>query len=281
MMGSVAIAVESPPAHEAETSDTDEQHVHRIDLLNLSEGDAKKALSDFHGLVYQFAKMLHPRKHVLYWIDFEDLVAAGEIAVLEAVASFDPTRNVRQVTWVGHIVKRRMLEIVRRARGLSRTEQHTATRLHFIEKDKLDKHGNPYQVPTPEKVAGLEHSRRVEGVSLTMRFTDADGQDRTLDRLDGLDAAKQESLEDSLTRKQRLDWLKTAMRRLLTHGERQAVLAYWRDIPSLETAQAMGISRQRLAQLRENGVKKLVIGARKLGWSDYPQLKIVFDADEE
>lgn len=287
MHGAMAVPAEDAGLRqEVEVTSSDEESpIHRIDLLGVSDEDAAQALADFRRLVIQLAKNLHPKKHVVYWIDFEDLVAVGNAAIMEALASFDASKGVKKVTWVGHIVKRRMLEACRRARGFSRTAQATATRLHFVEQGKLDKHGQPYEPPTPEKVEELASARRFQGSSLQAPLYGEEALPTMLDRVEDVTETKtvwdEIEIEDVLTRKARVVWLRTAIRRILTPGERQAVLSFLQDESSPEAAMRMGISRQRLAQLRDNAFKKLALAARKMGWSEFPQLTLIFHHDED
>jgi RNA polymerase sigma factor (sigma-70 family) len=89
-----------------------------VDYLRAAKGPepaasaAKDVLAkSFHRLVLKGAESLHGMA------EFDDLVAAGMLGLAEAIARFDPRRRNGLAAYAKHLIKRRMLEVVRHKTG--------------------------------------------------------------------------------------------------------------------------------------------------------------------
>lgn len=268
-------------ASAAATVDPDEDStaeispIHRIPLTAISEDRAHKLLKEHAGMVHKFAQRFMPRGSVVYHFDIEDLITCGQIAILEAAASYDPSRGAQLGTWIGHLIKRRMLEMVRRARGQTRAQQLTAVRLYSLEyragvRKRAARAGKEAKfhrpdppTPKPREVSALQETLQWRSVSANAQISSEEDVTTTL--LDVLQGDPDDCDPEVIAeRHKRAQWLKQAMRRLLTPGQRQTLFAILQG-NNTDIINELGVSRQRILQLKRSAIQKLRRAALEMG----------------
>ena len=90
-----------------------------------SDAGAQPILARYEALVHQIAFKMRPRSALGHCLEREDLIAEGRVAVLEAVSTYQEY-GVSERSWVARMVRRRMLDAIRRLDVRSRPELERA-----------------------------------------------------------------------------------------------------------------------------------------------------------
>jgi RNA polymerase primary sigma factor len=204
-------------------------------------------------------------------LDLADLVAIGNEGLLRAVRKFDPDRGVKFISyavwWVRQAVLKALAEQTRSVRFP--LNQNTAV-VRFAKAQGLlaQELG---RTPTDEEMAtglalpveDVREARRlfVSEVSLDSPVDAGDSRAATLgERLSVGEASDIETSTDEVLRK---DFIDRLFRRYLTPRERRILSLYYGLDPSEEArtleeiGAALGVTRERIRQLRERAFAKL------------------------
>ena len=205
-------------------------------------------------------------------LELGDLVAIGNEGLLRAVGKFDPDRGVKFISyavwWVRQAVLKALAEQTRSVRFP--LNQNTAV-VRFAKAQGLlaQEIG---RTPTDQELATALHmslenvreARRlfVTEVSLDAPLDNSDARPATLgERLPVGEGGEIESSTDEVLRR---DFIDRLFRRYLTPRERRILSLYYGLNPTEETLTleqigvALGVTRERIRQLRERAFTKLV-----------------------
>ncbi len=192
------------------------------------------------------------------WLDREDLLEVGAVGLVQAAASFDPSRNVTFKTHAFIRIRGAVLDELRKHDILPRSVRADVRKLQEVYLDLEQKMGHPptiddiavtLDVPS-EKVDELMLSAR----TLTMTSLEGESSQGLMQVLrhptmrSPFDAA---ALSDEKTR------LKDAMQ-ALPDTERHILIMYYREQLLLrEIGEILGISESRVSQLHSRALYQL------------------------
>ncbi len=204
-------------------------------------------------------------------LELSDLVAIGNEGLLRAVRKFDPDRGVKFISyavwWVRQAVLKALAEQTRSVR-FPLNQNSAVVRFAKAQGLLAQELG---RTPTDEELAtaliqpveDIRAARRlfVTEVSLDAPVDGADTKSATLgERLPLSEASEIETRTDEVLRK---DFLERLFRRYLTPRERRILSLYYGLDPDEEArtleeiGEALGVTRERIRQLRERAFNKL------------------------
>lgn len=204
-------------------------------------------------------------------LDLGDLVAIGNEGLLRAVRKFDPDRGVKFISyavwWVRQAVLKALAEQTRSVRFP--LNQNTAVvrfaKAQGLLAQELGRTPTDQELATAllQPVEDIREARRlfVTEVSLDAPVDGGDSRSATLgERLPMGEASEIETRTDESLRREFLDRL---FRRYLTPRERRILSLYYGLDPQEEArtleeiGEALGVTRERIRQLRERAFAKL------------------------
>lgn len=207
-------------------------------------------------------------------LELADLVAIGNEGLLRAVEKFDPDRGVKFISyavwWIRQAVLKALAEQTRTVRYP--LNQNTAlTRLAKVHTLLIQELGRQ---PTDEEVAkalGVEVQYVVQArrlyrieVSLDAPVDVGDERSSTLgERMITPSELDESDIESQVDRTLRAEFLNTLLRKYLTHREARILSMYYGLPPETEPltleeiGAALGVTRERIRQLRERAFIKL------------------------
>ncbi len=204
-------------------------------------------------------------------LDLGDLVAIGNEGLLRAVRKFDPDRGVKFISyavwWVRQAVLKALAEQTRSVRFP--LNQNTAVvrfaKAQGLLAQELGRTPTDQELATAllQPVEDIREARRlfVTEVSLDAPVDGGDARSATLgERLPMGEASEIETRTDESLRREFLDRL---FRRYLTPRERRILSLYYGLDPQEEArtleeiGEALGVTRERIRQLRERAFAKL------------------------
>jgi RNA polymerase primary sigma factor len=204
-------------------------------------------------------------------LELGDLVAIGNEGLLRAVRKFDPDRGVKFISyavwWVRQAVLKALAEQTRSVRFP--LNQNTAVvrfaKAQGLLAQELGRTPTDQELATAlvQPIEDIRDARRlfVTEVSLDAPVDGADARSATLgERLPLNEASEIETRTDEVLRK---DFLDRLFRRYLTPRERRILSLYYGLDPDEEArtleeiGAALGVTRERIRQLRERAFAKL------------------------
>ncbi|HEY7569655.1 MAG TPA: sigma-70 family RNA polymerase sigma factor [Gemmatimonadaceae bacterium] len=223
-------------------------------------GTAPDAVSQHLGLVYHVARSLIRSRGIT--IELDELVSAGTLGLIEALANFDASRGLAFTTFAAPRIRGAMLDELRRLDHVPRSVRRRA-RAVAAATDSL----------TSELGATPDDSQLASRLGIdreTLWRWQHDGEaarampfDHSQDGSDGNDVAEQglESLRsdvhDALTREQELVALQTAIRALGSRERTVLALYYYEELRLHQIAEVLGVTESRVSQIRARAIARL------------------------
>ena len=118
------------------------------------------------------------RKYLGYGLPHGDLIQEGNIGLMKAVKRFDPTQNVRLVSYAIHWIKAEIHEYILRNWRMVKVATTKAQRKLFF---NLRSHKKSMQAMTPEEIDGLAQELNVKREDVTEMETRLSGGDIALE----------------------------------------------------------------------------------------------------
>ena len=227
-------------------------------------GQSATALTQQHvGLVHHVARQLARRLHDK--VDLEELVSAGAIGLMQAAASYEPSRGLTFSTYAVPRIRGSMLDELRRHDHMSRGARRKARAIATARESLFHRLG---RAPKAAEVA-CELSIDVE--TLRKWEMDVDGAievsldvaPRALRDEGQLSAAcaiadnRAPSVEERLTHEQRVALLGVAIRGLRAQERTVLALYFYEELTLQEIAHVLGLSASRISQVRAEALAKL------------------------
>ena len=248
----------------------------------------KKAM---HKIIKSYSKLViaFSMKFKNYGLPISDLVQEGHIGLMQAMAKFEPKRDIRFSTyaswWIRSAIQDYVLKnwsIVRTGTTASQKSLFFSLRRLKLELSKYSKHEDEIRGMVAKKlnikvsdVENMENRFINEDKSLNAKVSDEYNQEfgsfiedeKALDEVEivnRLDLAKKRS------------WFKTAMRELGLRESQIIALRHLSDDPlTLEKlGELFKISKERVRQIENRAIKKLKLLVRKLSSKDINLIKI-------
>jgi RNA polymerase sigma factor FliA len=222
------------------------------------------ALTNQHiGLVHHVARQLARRLHDK--IELDELVSAGAIGLMQAAASYQPSRGLTFSTYAVPRIRGSMLDELRRHDHMSRGARRKARAMAATRDGLLHRLGRE---PKAREIAAelnvtMDTLRQweldVEGaveVSLDVAPR-ALREDADVTAACAVADERTPSADDRLSQEQRVALLAVAIRGLRPQERTVLALYFYEELTLQEIAHVLGLSASRISQIRAEALGKL------------------------
>ena len=226
--------------------------------------EAPRAVTHEHiGLVHHVARQLARKLHDK--VDIDELVSAGTVGLMQAAASYEPSRGLSFSTFAVPRIRGSMLDELRREDPMSRGVRRK-TRAIVAARDTLVRR-------LGREPRSAEVARELDITEETLRQWELDVEGSVRMSLDSAPRALQENatvtaanaiadesapdIEEHLTQQQRLALLGIAIRGLRAQERTVLALYYYEELTLQEIATVLGLSASRISQVRTEALLKL------------------------
>lgn len=260
-----------PTAHQTPTprGTTDEptRAIEHAALWNrYAEGDAsaRGELLELHvGLVHYVARQL--ANGLADEVEFEDLLGAGTLGLINALQNFEPERGLRFSTYAATRIRGAILDDLRSQDQVPRSVRRKARELHEARRSLSAQLG---RVPTMDETArqlGIDVATlwgwldTLEGTHVTSLDAQAvrDDEDSGVAIIDRIAPATEPDIEHQLNGEQEVVLLRDAIG-VLPDRERQVLsLLYFEELTLHEASRIVGLTDSRVSQIRDKALAKL------------------------
>ncbi|MGQ0640140.1 MAG: sigma-70 family RNA polymerase sigma factor [Gemmatimonadaceae bacterium] len=212
------------------------------------------------GLVYHVARALMRGREIT--IELDELVSAGTLGLIEALAHYDASRGLAFTTYAAPRIRGAMLDELRRQDHLPRSVRRRARAVSSATDTLMGELGtapNAFQLAARLGIdqATLWRWQRdntaVQPLSFDASETDGSG---VSSREEYIEAASND-VDDALTQEQELSALQDAIRALGSRERRVLTLYYYEELRLHEIAEVLGVTESRVSQIRTQAIARL------------------------
>jgi RNA polymerase sigma factor (sigma-70 family) len=207
------------------------------------------------------------RRYVGCGLDFDELIAAGNLGLVRATLRFDPSRKIKFITYASWWIRKAILEALEEQIGPFRLPRYQHEKLRVLRAARADMLSRTGGEPSEQQIAEASGLAR-EDAELLLRFISssvsleqplAPGDDRPLKDL--LPDSHSESPQGSLVRRELAERLRRQLASL-DERERQVITMRFgfdgaRPLTLREAGRRLGISRERVRQVELRTLLKL------------------------
>jgi RNA polymerase sigma factor for flagellar operon FliA len=227
-----------------------------------AEGDtARDAVSRHLGLVYHVARSLTRSRGIN--LELDELVSAGTLGLIEALANFDASRGLAFTTFAAPRIRGAMLDELRRLDHVPRSVRRRA-RAVAAATDSLT--GELGAMPDDSQLAsrlGIDRETlwrwQYDGEAahaMPLEHTSSDSDGNGIVEQD-LDASGRSDVDDALTREEELIALQAAIRALGSRERTVLALYYYEELRLHQIAEVLGVTESRVSQIRTRAIARL------------------------
>jgi RNA polymerase sigma factor FliA len=231
-------------------------------LTTTPESDtARDAVSQHLGLVYHVARGLMRSRGIM--VELDELVSAGTLGLIEALASFDASRGLAFTTFAAPRIRGAMLDELRRLDHVPRSVRRRARAVAAATESLTNEIG---ATPDDSQVAarlGIDRETlwrwQHDGEAAhTMSLEHAHGDSESGDFAEQVfEASGRSDVDDALTREQELVALQTAIRALGSRERTVLALYYYEELRLHQIAEVLGVTESRVSQIRTRAIARL------------------------
>ena len=221
------------------------------------EADASQsAIAQHLGLVYHLARALMRSRGIA--VELDELVSAGTLGLIDAVANFDSTRGLAFTTFATPRIRGAMLDELRRFDHVPRSVRRKARALHAANDALCAELGS---LPDDTQMAarlGIDVATlwrwRADANTEAVPLADFDYEGVAAEAMFGMTGSE---VDDALTREQELNALKDAIRTLGSRERAILSLYYYEELRLHQIAEVLGVSESRVSQIRTQAISRL------------------------
>lgn len=228
----------------------------------MDQGTRDRLLNEHLGLVHHVARQLSRR--LAMEVDFDELVSAGSIGLMNAVDSFDASRGLQFSTFAAPRIRGAILDELRRQDHVPRSIRRKSRDIGAAREAFTREHG---YLPTDRELSesmGVDlktlwrWQSEVEGshfVPLDQPFGDEDR--RSPAPAQTLSGGTGEKIEDELNHTQEVEVLREAILGLKEQERIVLSLYYFEELKLHEIATILELTESRVSQIRSKAISKL------------------------
>ncbi len=231
-------------------------------LTTTPESDtARDAVSQHLGLVYHVARSLMRSRGIT--VELDELVGAGTLGLIEALANFDASRGLAFTTFAAPRIRGAMLDELRRLDHVPRSVRRRARAVNAATDSLTSELG---ATPDDSQLAsrlGIDREtlwrwqhdgQSAHAMPLEHVHRDSDSSD-VVEYC--LEASSSANVDDALTREQELVALQAAIRALGSRERTVLALYYYEELRLHEIAEVLGVTESRVSQIRTRAIARL------------------------
>ncbi len=236
---------------------TDGESLVKIYCVNPSADLRARIASKFAGLIlYIMKKLKYPRSYV---VTEDDLKQSGAIGLLQALDRFDIKLNVKFKTFAYRRIKGAMMDTIRMAQVLKRTDHTKLMAVRFAKEQLAQK---LYHEPGVEEICeqaniSLKEYNRIKTTELVGYFTLQREDPRmgtgacepTVHLLDLLEDVTMASPEENYMRQNLIETIVNKLNDLPARKQLMMRMYYYEDFTLMQIAERLGISESRVSQV--------------------------------
>ena len=221
-----------------------------------------RLLNENLGLVHHVARQLSRR--LATEVDFDELVSAGSMGLMNAVDSFDPSRGLAFSTFAAPRIRGAILDELRRQDHVPRSIRRKSREIGAAREALTRQNGLP-----PEDMEIAAHlgvdldtlwrwQAEIEGthqLPLASPINDDDNRSATPAQI--LSGGPGEKIEDELNHQQEVEFLRDAILRLKEQERIVLSLYYFEELKLHEIATILELTESRVSQIRSKAITKL------------------------
>ena len=228
-------------------------------LTTTPESDtARDAVSQHLGLVYHVARSLMRSRGIT--VELDELVSAGTLGLIEALANFDASRGLAFTTFAAPRIRGAMLDELRRLDHVPRSVRRRARAVAAATESLTNEIG---ATPDDSRIAarlGIDREtlwrwqhdgEAAHAMSLEHDSESGDFAEQVFD------ASGRSDVDDTLTREQELVALQTAIRALGSRERTVLALYYYEELRLHQIAEVLGVTESRVSQIRTRAIARL------------------------
>ncbi len=212
-----------------------------------AEGDLptrNQMVEQYMPLVRSMARRMDRRTHA--GVEYDDLVSAGAIGLMQAVERFDPARGWRFVTFASRRIRGAMLDHQRKQSGVPQSTRTLARKLAIARATVQSRLGHRASEAEIAEELGLDAAEyqawRLGSVREVLPLT-SDVPDRPSD-------VGQDMMVGA-------PWLSEAIEQLPDNERTVIRLGYFENLPNTQVAGVLGVSPSRVSQIRTRALARL------------------------
>ncbi|MHB1327632.1 MAG: sigma-70 family RNA polymerase sigma factor [Gemmatimonadales bacterium] len=219
-------------------------------------------LDQYLGLVHHSARDMATR--VGHAVDFDDLLGAGTLGLVQALEGFDLSRGLAFSTYAMRRIRGAILDELRSRDWRPRSVRTKGRQLAAVVQALETRYGRP---PGPEEVAsamGIEldaYFRMKEdvdgGMMVSLTGTVARGGDDALRLEETLADPDTGAVVEEIGRQETLSRLKLAIRALPPRERTVLSLYYYEELNLKQIAEVLHVTESRISQIRTQALKRL------------------------
>ncbi len=193
----------------------------------------------------------------------EDLISAGTVGLVEAAHRFDPSREVKFITFAYRRVRGAMLDYLRQKDWLGRSARDRLNELREITNAFRSRHHRVPRIEELAEEADISEERVLKYLSyrkwdyVCSLDQPAEDAEHGADGLAELIAADVPSPLEKLEWREKVERLAAAIEQLPERQRQIIVMYYYEDLYMAEMAEVLDLSESRISQLHTRAIYNL------------------------
>jgi RNA polymerase sigma factor for flagellar operon FliA len=209
------------------------------------------------GLVYHVARALVRGRAIA--IELDELVSAGTLGLIDALAHFDASRGLAFATFAAPRIRGAMLDELRRQDHVPRSVRRRARAVGAARDALMSELGAAPNAGQLAARLGVDcdtlwrwQTDCTAANSLPLDVSHTDGSDGTT--REGYAEGTQGDVDEALTREQELVALQSALRALGSRERTVLTLYYYEELRLHQIAEVLGVTESRVSQIRTHAI---------------------------
>ena len=221
-----------------------------------------RLLNEHLGLVHHVARQLSRR--LAAEIDFDELVSAGTMGLMNAVDSFDTSRGLAFSTYAAPRIRGAILDELRRQDHVPRSVRRKSREIAAARETLTRNHAQPPEDREVAAYLGIDQDTfwrwqsEIEGTHhLPLDAPINDEDNRSASPAQVLAGMAGDKIEDELNHQQEVEFLRDAIMRLKEQERIVLSLYYFEELKLHEIATILELTESRVSQIRSKAISKL------------------------
>jgi len=210
-------------------------------------------INDYIGLVKNIASKFSYNLPPV--VEYQDLVSAGMIGLLEASRSYDPQKNVKFDTYATYRIRGKILNHLESLSWIPRSAREKAKKLDEIVKKLYDELGRNPEDDEIMKELGLDENSYSELINdtLPLNMIPLDN----LESINNLDVFDDSNPEELVDRELKINIVKEAIEKLSEKERLVITLYFYEDLNLKEIGHILDVGESRVCQILSTAMTKI------------------------